>query len=263
MVGLANAQTYRFIYDIEFKQDSTSALTTKQNYLLDISEKNVNYYLRDFFIADSLINNNIPFPKEMKLNTSNIVSHIKGTNDFYEYDLLENTVLKLVSKDSQNWILDNEKKKNGDLVLQKAITNWGGRNWIAWFSQELPFNEGPYKFHGLPGLIVELYDDKENYHFSLVRSEKLNIDPENQYLEMSKQMGVAVTWEKYKSLKLKYYESPINFIKNGIGSSNNSDFFLNDGTKVNAVNMREVNERLREVIKKYNNPIQLNKAILY
>ena len=63
MVGLANAQTYRFIYDIEFKQDSTSALTTKQNYLLDISEKNVNYYLRDFFIADSLINNNIPFPK--------------------------------------------------------------------------------------------------------------------------------------------------------------------------------------------------------
>ncbi|MFL9832444.1 hypothetical protein ABS765_00205 [Chryseobacterium sp. ST-37] len=27
----------------------------------------------------------------------------------------------------------------------------------------MPFQEGPCKFHGLPGLITELYDDKNNY----------------------------------------------------------------------------------------------------
>ena len=80
---------------------------------------------------------------------------------------------------------------------------------------------------------------------------------------MSKNMSVPVTWEKYKNTKLSYYESPINFIRNGIGSSNSSDFFLNDGTKVNSTNMREVNENLRKNIKKFNNPIEINKAIKY
>ena len=263
LVYFANSQTNRFIYDVEYKKDSLSTVTTKENYHLDISQSEINYYTRDFFIADSLIINNIPFPKEMKLNTSNIISHKKGSNNFQEYDLLENTILNLKSTDSQIWKLTEEKKKIKDLTLQKATTNWGGRNWIAWFTQEIPFQEGPYKFHGLPGLIIELEDDKGNYKFSLVKSQNLKIDYKNQFLERSKNMSVPVTWEKYKNTKLSYYESPINFIRNGIGSSNSSDFFLNDGTKVNSTNMREVNENLRKNIKKFNNPIEINKAIKY
>ncbi len=214
LVYFANSQTNRFIYDVEYKKDSLSTVTTKENYHLDISQSEINYYTRDFFIADSLIINNIPFPKEMKLNTSNIISHKKGSNNFQEYDLLENTILNLKSTDSQIWKLTEEKKKIKDLTLQKATTNWGGRNWIAWFTQEIPFQEGPYKFHGLPGLIIELEDDKGNYKFSLVKSQNLKIDYKNQFLEMSKNMSVPVTWEKYKNTKLSYYESPINFIRN-------------------------------------------------
>jgi len=37
----------------------------------------------------------------------------------------------------------------------------------------LPEKSPPYKFHGLPGLIVELYDDKNNYKFELVQSVKI------------------------------------------------------------------------------------------
>ncbi len=48
------AQTNRFIYDVEFRKDSTSQLTTKQNYHLDITGDEVLYYSRDYFIADSL-----------------------------------------------------------------------------------------------------------------------------------------------------------------------------------------------------------------
>ena len=168
---LANSQTHRFIYDVEYKKDSTSTLMTKENWHLDIFATHSDYYYRDFFVSYSLINNNIPFPKEMKLNTSNIISHKKGSQDFEEYDLLENTVLNLKSKDSQIWKLSDEKKVINGLTLQKATTNWGKRNWMAWFAKEILFQEGPYKFHGLPGLIVELEDDKGNYKFSLVKSE--------------------------------------------------------------------------------------------
>lgn len=255
------AQTHRFIYDVVYLKDSTSTITTKENYILDIGSNETKYYTYDFFVADSLINNNIPFPKEMKLNTSDIISHKNNSNEFSQYDLLENTVLQLHTTDFQKWNLSNEKKKVNNLNLQKATTNYGGRNWIAWFSEEIPFQEGPYKFHGLPGLIVKIYDDKNNYRFELVKSEKINENEENQFIEMSKKMGIPISWEKYKTTKLKYYESPINFIKNG--AENSEEFYLNDGTIVNAKNSKELNEQMKNTIRKYNNPIELDKAISY
>lgn len=263
LASFTQAQNYRYIYDVIYKKDSTSEIMTKENYNLDTNKDEILYYTRDYFIADSLINNNIPFPKNSKLNTSNIQRHKPGSNDFEDYDLLENTILKLQTKDSQLWKLTDEKKQINQLKVQKATSRWGGRNWTAWFCEELPFQEGPYKFRGLPGLIVELYDDKGNYRFELVKSEKINTSDGNQFIAAAKQMGTSVTWEKYKSSKLKYYESPVNFIKNAMGTSQNSEFFLNDGTVVNSANARDINASLRNVIKKYNNPIELNRMINY
>lgn len=254
------AQTHRFIYDVVYKKDSTSNITTKENYILDIGTKETKYYKYDFFVADSLITNNIPFPKEMKINTSDIIVHKNNNNEFFQYDLLENTVLQLQTNDTQKWNLSQEKKNVKNLSLQKAITTWGGRNWTAWFAEEIPFQEGPYKFHGLPGLIVEIYDDKKNYHFELVRSEKIK-EEENQFIEMSEKLGIPITWEKYKTAKLKYYESPVNFIKNS--AENSEQLYLNDGTIVNSKNSKEIDEQLRNSIRKYNNPIELDKVIAY
>lgn len=169
----SKAQTHCFIYDLEYKKDSTSQLTTKENYNLDISKDKILYYARDYYIADSLIDNNIPFPKDLKLATSYILSQKPGSSTFTEYDILENTILKLQTDANQNWKLTGDKKQVKNLSLQKATTTWGGRNWTAFFCAEIPFQEGPYKFHGLPGLIVELFDDKNNYHFDLAKSQIL------------------------------------------------------------------------------------------
>lgn len=259
--SFAKSQMHRFIYDVVYKKDSTSNVQTKENYHLDIDKDDVTYYTRDFYVADSLINNNLKFPSESKLNTSTIISHKKGNDNYDEFEILEgSTILKLQSKDSQNWNLTKENKKVKNLTLQKATATFGGRNWTAWFTKDIPFQEGPYKFHGLPGLIVELYDDKENYRFELVKSEKIDKISKNQFIEMSRQMSVPVDWEKYKKTKLTYYDSPVNYLKN---ASNKEQFYLNDGTVVNPKNSREINERLKSTIKKYNNPIDLDKAIVY
>lgn len=257
------AQTYRFIYHVEYKSDSSSLYNNKEYYHLDISGNNVDYYQRDFFIADSLINNNLPFPESTKLNTSTIISHQRGSDKFETYDTLENTVLNLQTKDVQEWKLINEKKKTGELELHKAITSWGGRNWTAWFTFDIPFNEGPYKFSGLPGLIVELEDDNKLFSFSLIKSQNIKTTYRNQFIEIAKKMSVPVTWDKYKKIKISYYNSPISFIKNSIGTSNNLQFFLNDGTLVNTHNMHEINENIRKKIKKSNYPINLERYIDY
>lgn len=47
----------------------------------------------------------------------------------------------------------------------KAVTDYRGRKWTAWFSPEIPVQEGPWKLCGLPGLILEAYDAEKNYWF--------------------------------------------------------------------------------------------------
>jgi hypothetical protein len=39
---------------------------------------------------------------------------------------------------------------------------------VAWFAPELPYSDGPYKFNGLPGLIVKIADTRNQYVFELL-----------------------------------------------------------------------------------------------
>jgi GLPGLI family protein len=56
---------------------------------------------------------------------------------------------------------------------QKATATFRGRNYEAWFSPEIPVNEGPWKFFGLPGLILKVSDTDEIFSFVCVGMENL------------------------------------------------------------------------------------------
>jgi GLPGLI family protein len=58
-----------------------------------------------------------------------------------------------------NWKIEDEVKKIGVYNCQKATLAIGGRKWTAWFTPDIPLNSGPYKFQGLPGLIVSVSDE--------------------------------------------------------------------------------------------------------
>lgn len=47
----------------------------------------------------------------------------------------------------------------------EATTDYRGRKWTAWFTPEIPIQEGPWKLCGLPGLILEAYDTNRDYTF--------------------------------------------------------------------------------------------------
>jgi GLPGLI family protein len=51
----------------------------------------------------------------------------------------------------------------------KATTNYGGREYIAWFAPTIPIKEGPYVFKNLPGLILKVYDIDRNFEFQLLK----------------------------------------------------------------------------------------------
>ena len=54
-----SAQTHRFIYEVNFKKDSTENSVTKDYYHLDISSKEMQFYGRGYHETDSLITHNI------------------------------------------------------------------------------------------------------------------------------------------------------------------------------------------------------------
>lgn len=55
---------------------------------------------------------------------------------------------------------------------QKAVTEFRGRVWHAWFCPSLPVDSGPYKFRGLPGLILKAEDTTGTYSWELVAIER-------------------------------------------------------------------------------------------
>jgi GLPGLI family protein len=64
-----------------------------------------------------------------------------------------------------NWKILQDTLTILDYLCQKATTEYRGRSYIAWFTPALPYNNGPLKFGGLPGLIMKLEDTKNNFVF--------------------------------------------------------------------------------------------------
>ncbi|MBB4806980.1 GLPGLI family protein [Chryseobacterium defluvii] len=92
-----------------------------------------------------------------------------------------------------DWKISNEKEKIGAYTAQKATTEFGGRQWTAWFTTDLPFQDGPYKFSGLPGLIVKIEDADKNYSWVLQGNKKVANWEELSYAEKISGMNLKVT----------------------------------------------------------------------
>jgi len=66
-----------------------------------------------------------------------------------------------------NWEIGDEKKMIDSLLCTKATTYFKGRNYTAWFCPAIPIPNGPWKLGGLPGLIIEAYEDQKDLYFLL------------------------------------------------------------------------------------------------
>ena len=66
---------------------------------------------------------------------------------------------------SIDWEIIREYKQIGNFKVQKATTSFRGRNYVAWFTPDIPISIGPWKFHGLPGLIMEVKDEELGVQF--------------------------------------------------------------------------------------------------
>lgn len=61
-------------------------------------------------------------------------------------------------------------------TCHKANVTYAGRDYTAWFAPEIPINDGPWKFWGLPGLILRVIDNKELFEWLAIGLENLDGD---------------------------------------------------------------------------------------
>lgn len=123
------------------------------------------------------------------------------------------------------WKITNDQKKILNYVCQKATLHYKGRDYVAWFSSEIPLQNGPWKFGGLPGLIFEIVDSKNHYSFQLIGIKKEHkIFPESLVKkQLTTKEGISVVFDNYmKSMENRMIgESKERFRKERLNRKNN------------------------------------------
>ena len=261
---LGNAQTHRFIYEFKFKEDSTTQNFRKENMVLDVNPTDVKFYSYGYVENDSInkVRNfkNVMWddalPAITRKNQSNTNTSFLLMNDFFTYQ----------TEDNINWVLTSETKKSAQYILQKATTRFGGRDWVAWFNKDIEIQEGPYKFRGLPGLIFEIADTKDNFSFVLIKSHHLHKTYDTtEFLERFAGMKpIAITEKILQKKQIEMFNDPLRDFKEHYKNSNGSGKFLVMGVEVKSADQfRELTQMTQERLRKTNNPLELDKAPIY
>jgi len=132
-------------------------------------------YQSDSIILAYLKQNKPTYPSKSLFSTTYEVykKYITNTIDFidiiyYEAISYEENIPKI------NWQIHNDKKMIAGYSCQKATGTFRGRQYEAWFTFDIPISDGPYKFTGLPGLILEIYDTQKHYTYKCIGVKPLN-----------------------------------------------------------------------------------------
>lgn len=167
------------IFNFTHQNDSTLAHTRKTTLSkLMIGEKESHFLTVPKSIVDSTVASEtqkgmynryggISPNNFLIVKSANIIETFEPVNGIEFYG--NNEVSYYEQKKSEmKWEIHQDTIKRGSFIAQKATTNWGGRKWTAWFTMDVPISEGPYKFCGLPGLIIAVSDQDKYFSFELV-----------------------------------------------------------------------------------------------
>lgn len=151
---------YDVFYNLGFSVKKESALISNGINSIYITKGNLkdenNYFNVDnnYYIeaksGDTYIYSNL---KEQKLISTESLNN-------KEYKIHENLL-------PIDWkLIPNEKRIINDYEVFKARGIFRGREYIAWYAPEIPMNIGPWKFSGLPGLILAISDTTKSFQWT-------------------------------------------------------------------------------------------------
>ncbi len=107
---------------------------------------------------------------------------------------------------TMQWNLVDEKQTVCGYSCQKATCHWRGRDYVAWFTSAIPMKSGPWKFGGLPGLIMKIHDTKHLYTWEAVAVEKGSFPIYQLEERFFKDTTRKKVWKAQREWNVKYNE---------------------------------------------------------
>lgn len=140
--------------------------------------------------------------------------------DFYEYKV-EMADLKWALQDSTTTVLDYE--------CTLATADYHGRRWKAWFTPEIPVQDGPWQLCGLPGLILKAETEDGTYGFTATGLQQCNEPFKPTYINQDKLFkSKRKTYLKQKDYGRRNRGAMISAMTNGKVNPKNADYKGND-----------------------------------
>lgn len=179
-------QSYNYIieYDYVYQSDSTDLSSLNGENMLLLYDKDKSLFIsKPKFQLDSLrqkVGNDIQMFFSLKKNLPKNRVKFEIEKDFNHssptyYEHVFTTTYRNKFKNDLNYKLINKDSIIAGYNCKKAEVNLSGRNYTIWYTNEIAIPDGPYKFSGLPGLVIELYDDKDQHHFKLMSIKKKEV----------------------------------------------------------------------------------------
>lgn len=125
-----------------------------------------------------------------------------------------------------DWELTDGKRTIVGYACRRARCTFRGRSYEAWYAPEIAVSCGPWKFGGLPGLILAIRDDA-----GVLDLEATGVEQRVEPIRMTDRNYMKTNRKKYLDLKQKVMTDPVGYLT---GSSNVRMTIKNeDGTPVN------------------------------
>ena len=270
ITNFLSAQNQRFSYEYKFISDSTKKENvSKEMMYLDLTKDGSKFFSREVYIADSINAALMKQANAKQLDRSSFANSsgnvffkiFKKYPDYKTFLIIRNgiDIYKVLDERKIDWKILPEKQKIGNWETQKATTEMYGRKWIAWFSTEIPLQDGPYKFHGLPGLIVRISDTLNCHVFDLKSTFKFKeeIEADSDLLQTEK--GIPINQNQYKKLFIEDRNDPAKSLKLLYARGINLEMKDSEGKDISMVEMiRSVEKTAEERKHKNNNLLELD-----
>lgn len=173
-------ETMEFVYDYRCCVDTTGRLEdniSSDNMLLQIGPDGMSKFssYRNLTVDSILMRSSreqiVDAAIEGKLSTGEFMTIYKN----HPSGRLTHT-----EKICEDWFCYDEEMPEFDWELTDSVTNvlgyechgavcsFRGRRWTVFYAEEIPLADGPWKLHGLPGLIMKASDEKGHYTFECI-----------------------------------------------------------------------------------------------
>lgn len=227
------SSTYRIMYELDYTSDSTHPDRHKKENMVLFSNAEGSVFMSfNKFKTDSLL---FAYSKINKMASSAELILYQTPIRYYIYKRYNSDTIQTIDNIAMqaftyaqpkniSWQIYSDSSMNiNGITCQKAECNFGGRHWTVWFAPSIPISDGPYKFSGLPGLILRANDNNNYYKFSIMSFI-------TQHEEIPKDQSIlskveATSKQKFLEKHHQYAQDPMPFMMNNNSSGGGKIIF--------------------------------------